>query len=231
MIGYSLIILICTWFVAWIIGSLADDGNYRPIGPLYALGVIFCIGYLIIIGAFDISIYCGIIGLCVGYDYYRVYKHSPFLYYLASFLIFTLISILLFIKIDFKYEIFDWRLFIYAFFVMLAWWIPVLIATSFIIEWIAKTDENDKTWLMLIFIGYLLIANVYAVRQYNDLDNKENNVALVKSPTEEVQLDCSKAKHYCTQMVSCSEAKLAYQCGNHNLDRDNDGIPCDNLCQ
>jgi micrococcal nuclease len=42
--------------------------------------------------------------------------------------------------------------------------------------------------------------------------------------------DCGK-KHYCSQMASCDEAKYYYtQCGHKKLDKDGDGVPCENLC-
>lgn len=45
------------------------------------------------------------------------------------------------------------------------------------------------------------------------------------------QFSCSPRKA-CTQMSSCSEARYHLeQCGNRRLDRDNDGIPCEKICQ
>ncbi|WP_370295487.1 thermonuclease family protein [Pseudomonas benzenivorans] len=39
------------------------------------------------------------------------------------------------------------------------------------------------------------------------------------------------AKRYCTQMSSCEEAKFHLKsCGLNSLDRDGDGVPCENLC-
>ena len=36
---------------------------------------------------------------------------------------------------------------------------------------------------------------------------------------------------YCKNMVSCAEARYKFEyCGHSNLDRDNDGIPCENVC-
>ncbi|MCK3655776.1 hypothetical protein A4G19_08405 [Pasteurellaceae bacterium Macca] len=36
---------------------------------------------------------------------------------------------------------------------------------------------------------------------------------------------------YCKDMSSCAEAKYQMNvCGYHKLDRDNDGIPCENVC-
>lgn len=41
---------------------------------------------------------------------------------------------------------------------------------------------------------------------------------------------CGK-KHYCSQMVSCSEARYYYeQCRVKTLDKDGDGVPCESLC-
>lgn len=40
------------------------------------------------------------------------------------------------------------------------------------------------------------------------------------------------AKKYCKAMSSCAEARYKLeQCGHTRLDRDNDGIPCENVCQ
>ena len=39
------------------------------------------------------------------------------------------------------------------------------------------------------------------------------------------------AKHYCSQMVSCEEAKYYFkQCKVKTLDKNGDGVPCENLC-
>lgn len=39
-------------------------------------------------------------------------------------------------------------------------------------------------------------------------------------------------KRYCTQMSSCEEAKFhLHSCGITSLDRDGDGVPCENLCR
>jgi len=41
--------------------------------------------------------------------------------------------------------------------------------------------------------------------------------------------DCSKK--YCRDMSSCAEARYQHSvCGYSNLDGDNDGIPCENVC-
>ena len=39
-------------------------------------------------------------------------------------------------------------------------------------------------------------------------------------------------KRYCKEMTSCKEAKFYLNvCGVKRLDRDKDGIPCENLCK
>lgn len=41
----------------------------------------------------------------------------------------------------------------------------------------------------------------------------------------------SCAKKYCKNMSSCSEAYHKFKvCGNKGLDRDKDGVPCENVC-
>ncbi|WP_182787868.1 excalibur calcium-binding domain-containing protein [Aeromonas media] len=42
---------------------------------------------------------------------------------------------------------------------------------------------------------------------------------------------CSTVARYCKDMSSCEEAEFALeQCGHSKLDRDKDGIPCENVC-
>ncbi len=39
-------------------------------------------------------------------------------------------------------------------------------------------------------------------------------------------------KKYCKEIASCKEAKFYLEvCGHSNLDRDKDGIPCENVCK
>ncbi len=41
--------------------------------------------------------------------------------------------------------------------------------------------------------------------------------------------DCNKK--YCKNMSSCSEAYYKFtECGKKGLDRDKDGVPCENVC-
>ncbi len=45
------------------------------------------------------------------------------------------------------------------------------------------------------------------------------------------QFSCADSK-YCKEMSSCAEAKFHLnECGESRLDRDNDGVPCENVCR
>lgn len=45
-----------------------------------------------------------------------------------------------------------------------------------------------------------------------------------------IEYSCNNAP-YCTEMSSCEEAEFYYfECGLDRLDRDNDGIPCESIC-
>lgn len=42
---------------------------------------------------------------------------------------------------------------------------------------------------------------------------------------------CDDAIPYCKSMQSCEQAKFYLnQCGANRLDRDGDGVPCENVC-
>lgn len=45
------------------------------------------------------------------------------------------------------------------------------------------------------------------------------------------QFSCADSK-YCKEMTSCDEAKFHLnECGESRLDRDHDGVPCENVCR
>ena len=45
------------------------------------------------------------------------------------------------------------------------------------------------------------------------------------------QFSCADRK-YCKEMNSCAEAKFHLnECGESRLDRDGDGVPCENVCR
>lgn len=41
---------------------------------------------------------------------------------------------------------------------------------------------------------------------------------------------CVNLPQYCYQMTSCDQAIEAFECGNYELDRDSDGVPCESIC-
>lgn len=46
------------------------------------------------------------------------------------------------------------------------------------------------------------------------------------------QKEQCKEKKYCKDMKSCKEAIFHLEvCGNKKLDKDRDGIPCENICR
>ena len=54
------------------------------------------------------------------------------------------------------------------------------------------------------------------------------------APTRELDAATSACgkKRYCSQMVSCEEAKFYFtQCRIKSLDKNGDGVPCENLCR
>ena len=56
--------------------------------------------------------------------------------------------------------------------------------------------------------------------------------ALAKSKKANAeQFSCEDTK-YCKEMRSCAEAKYHLnECGESRLDRDGDGVPCENVCK
>lgn len=56
--------------------------------------------------------------------------------------------------------------------------------------------------------------------------------ALAKSKKANAeQFSCEDTK-YCKEMRSCAEAKYHLnECGESRLDRDGDGVPCENVCR
>lgn len=51
------------------------------------------------------------------------------------------------------------------------------------------------------------------------------------TPLFAMAYSCNDGIPYCKQMDSCEQARFYLnQCGADKLDRDNDGIPCENIC-
>lgn len=61
--------------------------------------------------------------------------------------------------------------------------------------------------------------------------NKLFTLSLVIFSPSAFAYSCDDAIPYCKEMRSCEQAKFYLnQCNAHRLDRDNDGIPCENIC-
>ena len=60
--------------------------------------------------------------------------------------------------------------------------------------------------------------------------NSGNRIIKQSNSSSQGSLKCGSVPRYCKEMVSCAQAKAALKCGNSRLDRDGDGIPCENIC-
>ena len=74
-------------------------------------------------------------------------------------------------------------------------------------------------------------------KKYEQQKNKSYFVLIfkhffkTKSKKEQKTEKCKKRK-YCKNMSSCEEAKFYLEvCKHTNLDKDGDGIPCENVCK
>ncbi|MDU7561420.1 MAG: excalibur calcium-binding domain-containing protein [Acinetobacter baumannii] len=61
--------------------------------------------------------------------------------------------------------------------------------------------------------------------------NSGDRIIKQSSATSQGSFKCGSVPRYCKEMVSCAQAKAALKCGNSRLDRDGDGIPCENVCR
>jgi endonuclease YncB( thermonuclease family) len=68
-------------------------------------------------------------------------------------------------------------------------------------------------------------------RRGSRISSAEPKPSLVAASTASSEFSCSPRKT-CGQMSSCAEARYHLEtCGNGRLDRDNDGVPCETLCE
>ncbi len=93
------------------------------------------------------------------------------------------------------------------------------------------------TLVMLSFQGHTVAKDTKAVP--NDTTHKGEAIDAKKKfspPASKASADSSSSysctpRKRCYEMSSCAEAKYhCFVCGNHDLDRDKDGIPCEKLC-
>lgn len=71
--------------------------------------------------------------------------------------------------------------------------------------------------------------------EVNDVEEQKAIAEPIPEPIRIAEIsngnDCSGMYKTCGEMANCAEAQKALACGNGRLDRDNDGIPCESICQ
>ena len=86
----------------------------------------------------------------------------------------------------------------------------------------ASTAKSKQTKKKASYKPAKKKAKVSAVRS-------KSTKTVTKAKTSKPSFSCKKK--YCKYMTSCAEARYQFkQCGHKGLDRDNDGIPCENVC-
>lgn len=82
-----------------------------------------------------------------------------------------------------------------------------------------------------LFILFAILSVIFAYAEQNTCDTNNTNSVKTKSKKEQKTEKCKKRK-YCKNMSSCEEAKFYLEvCKHTNLDKDGDGIPCENVCK
>jgi len=80
-----------------------------------------------------------------------------------------------------------------------------------------------KKLFILIIILSVSFSFANVSKDMNNIKTKQNNKTKPK--------ECN-TKKYCKNMTSCEEAMFYFKvCGDLKLDRDKDGIPCENVCK
>ena len=82
----------------------------------------------------------------------------------------------------------------------------------------------------LLILTTLLFAT-YMFADTNTSNTNNTNSVKIKSKKEQKPEKCKKRK-YCKNMSNCEEAKFYLEvCKYTSLDKDGDGIPCENVCK
>jgi hypothetical protein len=235
MFGEAFTAIVFWAFIGGLVGESDNrDSNKNP-KLLYICMAIFITLNLLLMGKLTLSLFAGITGLILGFDKLKLLHESPILYCTAFVLLAILVGIYDGVEERFGSSALFWNFIFPNIPLIFIWILPIVLVFSIVNYFSNEIFNKDllvENIFLIFIIAYLAIFIWKANERYNNLSNlKENQMRSYSHLNEKDVLDCSNVKHYCTQMVTCSEAKLAYQCGNHNLDRDNDGIPCDNLCQ
>lgn len=97
-----------------------------------------------------------------------------------------------------------------------------------------------KTMALLIAVsitGFIIYSQIGVAGKANDNGYVDTQKLFAKGGThnestydKEYADNCRELPLYCYEMTSCSEAEEAFECGNYDLDRDGDGVPCESLC-
>ena len=103
-----------------------------------------------------------------------------------------------------------------------------------------------KTMALLIAVsitGFIIYSQIGVAGKANDNGYVDTQKLFAKGGThnesyasdeatydKEYADNCSELPLYCYEMTSCSQAEEAFECGNYDLDRDGDGVPCESLC-
>lgn len=97
-----------------------------------------------------------------------------------------------------------------------------------------------KTMAFLIAVsiaGFIIYSQIGVAGKANDNGYVDTQKLFAKGGThnestydKEYADNCRELPLYCYEMTSCSEAEEAFECGNYDLDRDGDGVPCESLC-
>lgn len=103
-----------------------------------------------------------------------------------------------------------------------------------------------KTMAFLIAVsiaGFIIYSQIGVAGKANDNGYVDTQKLFAKGGThnesyasdeaiydKEYADNCRDLPLYCYEMTSCSQAEEAFECGNYDLDRDGDGVPCESLC-
>ena len=82
-----------------------------------------------------------------------------------------------------------------------------------------------------LFILLAILSVIFAYAEQNTCDTNNTKGTKPKQEKEDNKELCKKKK-YCKNMSSCEEAKFYLEvCKYTSLDKDGDGIPCENVCK